>query len=400
MSGDKGNPGGALAGDPEATHFVVIDDDSPEQIKLAPKERPEPLAVVIDTEDEAPITPTIEVAPVPPPEPPSRRRRGVGIYAVASLAALAAVYWVVTIGEWVRDQFHHHSALGYAILPFVIAALIFSVWWIWSEISAWRRLVIADELRADLSDTDHSHVNRERFLAALRRLEAAMDEPWRDDISAFLKTKVGNRGADELQVIFDHEVVYPMDAAALTAVHRAVYDSFFLGLVSPTPITDTTAFVVRAIGMIRGVATAYGHRPGKLGLYRLIRRILADIAILSGVMILMSRASSVVGHAIHRSSQLLAGGLTLGHPIAGALVGLVGEVTGDAADAVGKEIADAIAAATRMAQMGLLAVAVSRPVALSGERKSEISTGLREMIFTLRRTGQQRRGSEAAAGAS
>lgn len=319
---------------------------------------------------------------------------------MASLAALAAVYWAVTIAEWVRDQFHHHSALGCAILPFVVAALIFSVWWTWGEISAWRRLVIADELRADLSDTDQSHANRDQFLAALRRLEAAMDEPRGGDISAFLKTKVGNRGADELRVIFDHEVVNPMDAAALTAVHRAVHDSFFLGLVSPTPITDTTAFVVRAIGMIRAVAIAYGHRPGKLGLYRLIRRILADVAILSGVMILMSRASSVVGDTIHRVTRTASTVLAPVDPITGALVGLVGEAAGDAVDAIGKEIADAITAATRMAQMGLLAIAVSRPVTLSGERKAEISARLREMVFTLRRTGRQGRESAAAAAAS
>jgi hypothetical protein len=33
-------------------------------------------------------------------------------------------------------------------------------------------------------------------------------------------------------------------------------------LLSPTEITDTAAFVIRAMGMIRGVAGAYGHRPG------------------------------------------------------------------------------------------------------------------------------------------
>jgi putative membrane protein len=400
VSGDKRNLGGVSEDHAEAVHFVLIEDDSPEQIERESEKPARPLGIIIDTEDGTPITPTVEVDLGPPlTEAPSRPRKGVGIYATASLAVLATVYWAMTIAKWIADQFHRDSALGYAILPFVIAALLSSIWWIWTEISAWRRLVIADRLRAALSDSDRSQADRDRFLAALRHLEATVEGPRGAEIAAFLKAKVGNRDADELRVVFDHDVIYPMDEAAPTAVHRAVYDSFFVGLVSPTPITDTTVFVVRAIGMIRAVAVAYGHRPGKLGLYRLIRRILADVAILSGVMILMSRASSVVGHAIHGVSDVASTALTAVHPIAGAAVGVVGEITGDVADTVAKEIADAITAATRMAKLGLLAIAASRPIDLSSDRKAEISVHLKEMVFTLRRTAQRRRELAATAGA-
>ena len=324
-----------------------------------------------------------------------------GTYAVASLAILLVVYGAVSLAEWVQDQFHRHIALGYTIVPFIVAAFLFPVWWLWSEISAWRRLVIADRLRADLSDTGQSQMDRDRFLSTLRHLEATMEGPQGGAIATFLKGVNANRGADELRIILDHDVIYPMDEAALSAIHRAVYDSFFLGLVSPTPITDTAAFVLRGTGMIRGVAIAYGHRPGKLGLYRLIRRILADIAILSGVMIIMGRASSVVGHAVHHGSRAVSGALKAsGDPISGTVgtvVGAIGELAGDVTEAVAEEIADAVTAATRMAQLGLLAITVSRPVTLTAERKTDISSRLRTMIFTLRRTGQQRREIEAKA---
>jgi uncharacterized membrane protein YcjF (UPF0283 family) len=303
------------------------------------------------------------------------------------------VYWVVSLGEWVQDQFHRHSTLGYALLPLMIAAFFFSMWWFWSEISAWRRLVIADRLRGDLSETGQSQVDRNRFLSTLRHLAATMKEPQSSSIGLFLKEANEKRGADELRIVLEHDVIYPMDDGALNAVYRAIYDGFFLGLVSPSPITDTAAFVIRATGMIRSVAMAYGHRPGKLGLYRLIRRILADIAILSGVMIVMGRASSVVGHVIRwgtRGVEVLAVAHGVPVPIAHGVAG-IGGLVADATDAVAEEIADAVAAATRMAQLGLLAITVSRPITLSAARRAEMSSRLREMVLTLRRTGHQSR---------
>ena len=365
---------------------MVIDDDSPGKVQGETEKRTGPLGIVIETDDETPISPTIEVVASSPPEPPLQHGRRVGTYAVASLAILMVVHWAVSLAEWFQDQFHRHSALGYAILPFTIAALLFSIWWLWGEISAWRHLVIADRLRADLSDTGQSQMDRDRFLSSLRHLAATMEGPQGSAIATFLKGVNGNRGADELRIILDHDVIYPMDEAVLTAIHRAVYDSFFLGLVSPTPITDTAAFVIRATAMIRGVATAYGHRPGKLGLYRLIRRMIADVAILSGVMMLMGRASSEVGHVIHQGSRAV-GALAAGaHPILGTVVSAAGTLAGDASDAVAEEVADAVTAATRMAQLGLLAITVSRPITLSGERKRDMSSRLRNMVFTLRRS--------------
>ena len=366
--------------------FTVIDDDFPAS-------EPEHLvrSFVIETDDATPIRPATEIVALPVPEPPSRSRRGAGTYAVASLAILLGVYWVVSLAEWVDDQISRHSPLGYATLPFIAAALLFSVWWLWGEVLAWRRLVIADRLRADLSDTGHSQIDRDRFLSTLGHLAATMEGPQGQAIATFLQSVDNHRGADELRIILDHDVIFPMDDAAVTVIHRAVYDSFFLGLISPTPITDTAAFVLRATAMIRGVATAYGHRPGKLGLYRLIRRMIADVAILSGVMILMGRASSVMGQAINQASRAAATAVKAsGVPVVGTLIGAAGELTGDVTEAVSEEIAEAVTAATRMAKLGLLAITVSRPITLNAERKRDMSSCLRRMVFTLRRSGQQK----------
>jgi putative membrane protein len=370
-----------------AGSFVVIDDDAPESVQKKSDERTGPRAIVIETDDQTPITPTSEANVLPPPPDLPRHGIGAGTYAVASLVALLLVYWTFSLVHWVK----RNGVLGYAILPFVVTAVSFSVWWLWSEISAWRRLTIADRLRADLSDTGQGATDTDRFLSALRHLEATMEGPQRRAVAEFLNKVDANRGADELRIILDHDVVHPMDDHALAAVHRAVYDSFFLALISHTPITDTAAFVIRAIGMIWAVAVTYGHRPGRMGLYTLVRRMLADVTILSSVTILVGRASSGIHDLIKMGAH--GTGAVLGaavNPMLGTAVSAAGELAADAAEAVAEEIADAVTAAARTAKLGLLAIAVSRPITLSADREAELSSGLRGMILNLRRAGQQR----------
>jgi putative membrane protein len=382
-------PAGRAAGSFEVIEVIDIDDDAPESVQKKSDERTDPLLIVMDTDDETPITPTREDdVDVPPPSPDlSRYSIGAGTYAVASLVALLLVYWTFSLVHWVK----RNGVLGYGIiLPFVVTAALFSVWWLCSEILAWWRLAKADRLRADLSDTGQSPTDTDRFLSALRHLEATMEGPQRRAVAEFLSKVDRNRGADELRVILDHDVIHPMDDDALAAVHRAVYDSFFLALISHTPITDTAAFVIRAIGMIWAVAVAYGHRPGKVGLYRLVRRMLADVAILSSVTILMGRASSGVHNVIEKTAHLATGALSGAHPVAGMTVGAAGGLLADVTEAVAEPISDAATAAARTAQLGLLAIAVSRPITLSADRKADLSSRLRRMIFSLHRAGQQR----------
>src|SRR3954447_4569669 len=84
--------------------------------------------------------------------------------------------------------------------------------------------------RIDLSKNGPGQADRECFLAAVAHLQATMDSQQKAAVTAFLAMKHDGRDTSELRIIFSHDVVHPMDEVALSAVHRAVYDSFFLGL--------------------------------------------------------------------------------------------------------------------------------------------------------------------------
>jgi putative membrane protein len=372
--------------------FTVLEDDAARHepaMRRPEAEREPPVRMVIETDDETPINPSLEAPAGTPSVPgPSARHIGPGGYAVLSIAALVLVCMSIAVGEWEYGQLEQHQVAGFVTLPLMLAAIGFTGAWLWGEISSWRRLIVVDRLREDLSDTHLTAADRARFLAALQHLARTMDGTQRAAVRRFLSAAGDTRGADELRIMFGESVLRPMDDAALSAVQRAVYDTFFLALVSPTVVTDTAAFAIRAMAMIRAVATAYGHRPGKLGLYRLLKRVLADVALLSGVMIVMGRAAGSVGGLI-RDVSTLAGAAADAHlPGAGGTVRGAGRLVAGATEAVGVEIADATAAASRAAQLGLLAIAVSRPITLSLERRNALSAQLRSMIFSLRRARQ------------
>jgi hypothetical protein len=105
-------------------------------------------------------------------------------------------------------------------------------------------------------------------------------------------------------------------------------------------------------------------------------------------MIVMGRAAGSVGGLIRDVSNL-AGAATDAHlPGMGGTVRSVGQLAAGATEAVGVQIADATVAASRTAQLGLLAITVSRPITLSVERRNALSAQLRSMIFSLRRAKQ------------
>jgi hypothetical protein len=128
-----------------------------------------------------------------------------------------------------------------------------------------------------------------------------------------------------------------------------------------------------------------------------MRRILADLAILFSVMIIMTRASSMVGGVIRHAGRLGSAAVTAsGVPDMGMIAG-ASDLVADATEVVAEEVAESVTAAARMAKSGLVAIAVSRPLTLSTDRKADVASRLRTMIFTLRRAGRQRREEKARA---
>jgi putative membrane protein len=307
-----------------------------------------PAALLIETDDRDPVRPDavteraalIDGVLVAPRRSPLRRA-AVRLFALG-LLGLAAI----GIGDWLIELAARHWLLAVAGGVFAAATLFGVGAWTASEWLAIRRLQRAAAVH-DLVNLAVAADDRRALRALLRsageraNAETALLERW-SRMSADLP-------AVEMMADYEALVLAERDAAGLAVVRKAVRDTFGLVALSPTPITDTALFVGRAASMIRGIAEAYGHRPGKLATASLIRRVLRDV----GIVVTSDLAIDAVAHASGGVLQKLAAAAG-----EGAIAG------------------------HRMARLGIVTLQVCRPVPFSQATRPRLKDLLRTATAT------------------
>ena len=104
-------------------------------------------------------------------------------------------------------------------------------------------------------------------------------------------------GADLIRLA-ERKLMAPLDAEASRLVARTARRVSLVTAVSPRAAVDMAFVLIAAIGMIRSLAALYGGRPGMLGLIRLLRHIIAHLAVTGGLAAGDSLIQQMLGHGI------------------------------------------------------------------------------------------------------
>ncbi|MDB5366731.1 MAG: uncharacterized protein JWM77_2658 [Rhodospirillales bacterium] len=302
-----------------------------------------PVALLIETDDRDPVRPDAVTERAALLEgvlvaPRSSRLRRVAV----RLFALGVVgLATIGIGDWLIELAARHWLLAVAGGIFAAATLFGVGAWTASEWLAMRRLQRAAAIH-DLVNVAIAADDRPALRVLLRSAGV------RANADSVLLERWSRMSADvpAVEMMADYEtlVLAERDAAGLAVIRKAVRDTFGLVALSPTPITDTALFVGRAASMIRDIAEAYGHRPGKLATASLIRRVLRDV----GIVVTSDLAIDAVAHASGGVLQKLAAAAG-----EGAIAG------------------------HRMARLGIVTLQVCRPVPFSQATKPRLKDLLR-----------------------
>jgi putative membrane protein len=260
---------------------------------------------------------------------PRLPRRLLSPFAVAAsgLAILAVGVAGIDLVQFVDGAFAHGTAVGVLAAVAVAAGAGGAGYWLTAELRGLLRLRSAERLRRLIPSALASELKQEIAAAAAI---LGRDPLLREAVARYHSVlEAHHTGRDALD-LFSRFVLAPADRLAQTAIRRAAAQAFAINAVSPTVLLDTLLFAARATRLIREIAEIYGQRPGLAGTVHLMRRLVGGAGLVGAV--------DVVGGVV--AQQL--GGAVL--------------------ERLSASTAESAYAAQKMARLGILAMALCRPI--------------------------------------
>ena len=236
--------------------------------------------------------------PVAPPLPPRRRFRW-GTVFWSALGGLVTLGLGLATTRLIEDLYARAQWLGTVGAVLAAVALLALLIICAREIAGLFRLASIEKLHARAAATlvsDDRDEARDIVRALTAKLAAAPALAHaRGELEIHLTEIIDGR---DLLHIAERQLMAPLDREASQLVARTATRVSVVTAVSPRAAVDIAFVAIAALGMIRRLATIYGGRPGMLGLIRLVRHIIAHLALTGGIAVGDSLIQQVLGHGV------------------------------------------------------------------------------------------------------
>jgi putative membrane protein len=286
---------------------------------------------------------------LPAPATPVRTTRRLGRWLFGALAALVLVALGFDTADLLARAFATSIALGVLVALLAATAGIAAIAMLVTELLSLRRLRRIEELRAEAGrlEVDAPGGRADLFAGSLVALYADR----RELTPALARVRDHVTDAhDEHEVVrlLDREVLSPLDRAAYQRVLRASRDTAIATALSPAALLDFAVVLWRNLKLVREIATLYGARPGYVGSLRLLRRMLANIAV-----------AGVAESAHHVAVEALGGSL---------------------AAAISTRMGQGVINGLLTARVGLTAMHLCRPIAFGPDNRPSLNRIRKELL--------------------
>ena len=284
----------------------------------------DPGVVVVDADDPArptrgtvQITPEVEPAALPVPiGAPMPERRGFhwGVLLWTAVAGLVLLGLGLGVTQLIENLFARSESLGFLGLAFAFVATLALAAISAREAFGLIRLASIEKLHSRAASVLLSDDRAESRSIVRELLKLAHRTPQLARARLALQGHVDDiiDGADMIRLA-ERELMTPLDAEARRLVSSAAQRVSIVTAVSPRAMIDMLFVFVAALRLIRQLARLYGGRPGALGMIRLLRHVIAHVAITGGVAASDSLVQQVLGHGIAaRLSERLGEGVLNG----------------------------------------------------------------------------------------
>ncbi|ARQ58505.1 UNVERIFIED_ORG: putative membrane protein [Rhizobium etli] len=288
-------PPAAFAYEDEASE--PRDSGRQQQGRRKPESFSENILVTPD-EDDPFINPEGDLSALPVATP-RKRRTSFGKIAAGAFGILLSL----GIGLWtdrlIRDLFTRADWLGYAALGVLAIGILAVFALIIRETAGMMRLAAVQTIKAEAEAAilETRPAKARAVVARLTTLLAANPETSKG--RATLKATEGEViDPPHLIALAERELLAPLDRKARALIVNASKRVSIVTAVSPRAVVDLLYVLYEAVRLIRAMAELYGGRPGTLGMFRLLRDVLAHLAVTGSIAVGDSLVQQVLGHGL------------------------------------------------------------------------------------------------------
>jgi putative membrane protein len=286
--------------------------DDPSVIVMDPDDASRPSRGTVHVTPEA--DPALLPVPVEAPIVPVQRGFRWGTVFWSAVGGLILLGLGLSIARLIEDLFARSESLGFLGLAFALAAALAFAVVVAREALGLARLATIEKLHLRAAAVLASDDRAESRTIVQDLIKLAHQNP---HLARARATLLGHAddiidGADLIRLA-ERELMTPLDQEARRLVSSAAQRVSIVTAVSPRALVDVLFVFAASLRLIRQLALLYGGRPGALGMIRLMRHVIAHVAITGGMAASDSLIQQVLGHGIAaKLSQRLGEGVLNG----------------------------------------------------------------------------------------